>query len=360
LSHALGRPYPAGVKVREPVARPLDVVAAELLLSASQAFLVGVLVYLAMGVWQDQGVAFGPVGVVVAGLGIAVGVGWLYWLLGGVGWPLAAANVPTAMFLGFALILSWQGDDLFRVEGVPLVLSLAASIYGIACGAFLDSPRRLRWDQRARPRPGTIVPRVSPTTRRAVAQVPRSLPRRPTTTLQEAIVLLPPVGAPDGAGARPGAGLGAEAGLSGSHSDPDGLSWSEVGAAAPTALDEPGAADVAATVGASEAAAPGSPAKTGEGTSSGTPSARTASTGDTGVPAMPTDRLAQAARAASTAGASTSATSPTSRVTEPGGIELPTSVEPKAQRSPWAWAAPPEWARDEDDEPPRGRSSSRH
>ena len=31
-------------------------------------------------------------------------------------------------------------------------------------------------------------------------------------------------------------------------------------------------------------------------------------------------------------------------------IELPTMIEPKAQRSPWAWAAPPQWNRDEDDE----------
>jgi hypothetical protein len=29
--------------------------------------------------------------------------------------------------------------------------------------------------------------------------------------------------------------------------------------------------------------------------------------------------------------------------------DLPTSVEPRAQRSPWAWASPPEWHRDDDD-----------
>ena len=39
---------------------------------------------------------------------------------------------------------------------------------------------------------------------------------------------------------------------------------------------------------------------------------------------------------------------------EDDAIELPTMIEPKAQRSPWAWAAPPAWNRDEDDE---GRSS---
>ena len=173
-------PYAGPVKVREPVARPLDVVVAELLLSASQAFLVGVLLYLAVGVWDDRGVGFGPVAVIVAGLGIAVGGGWLYWLLGGVGWPLAAANVPTSLFLGFALVLAWSGDDFFRVEGVPLSLSLAAAVYGLVCGVFLDPPRRLRWDQRQRPRPGTPVPRVSATSQRLAAGFPRSIPRRAT------------------------------------------------------------------------------------------------------------------------------------------------------------------------------------
>jgi hypothetical protein len=39
------------------------------------------------------------------------------------------------------------------------------------------------------------------------------------------------------------------------------------------------------------------------------------------------------------------------------GIELPTMIEPKAQRSPWAWAAPPAWNVEEDDATPSGRSS---
>ena len=174
--------------------------AAEALLSVSQAFLVGVLLYLAMGIWDDRGVGFGPVAFILAALGAAVGGGWLYWLLGGVGWPLATANVPVAMFLGFALVLGWRGDDLFRVAGAPLLLSLAASVYGLVCGVFLDSPRRWRWDQRQKPRPGTAVPRVSPATKTFVAQVPRTLPRRPTTALERA-ELLPPVGTPGGAGA---------------------------------------------------------------------------------------------------------------------------------------------------------------
>jgi hypothetical protein len=32
----------------------------------------------------------------------------------------------------------------------------------------------------------------------------------------------------------------------------------------------------------------------------------------------------------------------------PEPVELPTSVEPRAQRSPWAWARPPEWNREDE------------
>jgi hypothetical protein len=32
----------------------------------------------------------------------------------------------------------------------------------------------------------------------------------------------------------------------------------------------------------------------------------------------------------------------------PDPSELPTSVEPRAQKSPWAWARPPEWNREDE------------
>lgn len=308
------------MKVREPVARPLDVVAAELLLSASQAFLAGVLFYLALGIWDDRGVGFGPVAIILAMLGAAVGGGWLYWLLGGVGWPLAAANVPVAMFLGFALVLGWRGDDLFRVAGAPLLLSLAASVYGLICGVFLDSPRRWRWDQRQRLRPGTSVPRVSPATKAFVAQVPRTLPKRPTETLQPADYLPSSV--------VPASGPGSSAGIP--YLDADDAIPERPGGSSPEAgqrADE----DV-------------------DGPAAGLMTTH-APTGPAGA-SMPTERLDQAARAD---GAQDPVDAETSGH-DPGSIELPTSLEPKAQRSPWAWAAPPEWNRDEEDEPP-GRSS---
>ncbi len=309
------------MKVREPVPRPLDVVLAELLLSASQAFLVGVLCYLAVGMWDDRGVGFGPVAIVLAGLGAAVGGGWLFWLAGGTGWPLAAANVPTAMFLGFALVLDWQGDPLFRLQGAPIVLALAASVYGIACGVFLDSPRRWRWDQRQKPRPGSTPPRISPATRAFAAQVPRTLPRRSTATLEPA-ELIPPASpaSPATAGAPGGADLSAaerDIAWSG-RDDTDDLDDGVVGG--PVEVPDDAAADAPTTAGS--------------------------------TPPMPTERLDQAARAGT---ASATLDEPAST---PGGIELPTSLEPRAQRSPWAWAAPPEWNREEEDQP-RGSSGRR-
>src|SRR5688572_32658633 len=83
--------YAAAMKVREPVARPLDVIVAELLQSVSQAFVVGVLLYLAIGVWDELGVDAGSIAAILVVLAFLVGAAWLYWLLGGSGWPLAAA-----------------------------------------------------------------------------------------------------------------------------------------------------------------------------------------------------------------------------------------------------------------------------
>lgn len=313
------------MKVREPVARPLDVVAVELLLSASQAFVVGVLMYLAIGVWGDRGVGLGPVAIVLALLGLAVGGAWVYWLLGGAGWPLAAADVPVAVFLGFALVLGWTGDDLFRVAGVPLLLATLAAIYGIVGGVFIDSPRRWRWDQRQKLRPGTPVPRISDTTRKVVAAVPRSVPRRVEPPLPPS-ELATRIGtstapAPAAAGPRPEADIPYE------HVD-------DASPEAPTRKD-----DKMDTMPADDVAAAARPT-----TSSSGPDARLG---------MPTQRLAGVETSQSVAAASDDDEGTS------GSIELPASYEPKAQRSPWAWAAPPEWNRDEDDERAASRPSGR-
>lgn len=319
-------PYAGAVKVREPVARPLDVVAVELILSASQAFLVGVLLYLALGIWDERGMSNGPVAVVLVLLALAVGGGWGYWLLGGVGWPMAAANVPVSMFLGFALVLGWTGGDLFAVTGVPLLLATLAALYGIIGGVFVDSPRRWRWDQRQRPRPGTQVPHVSATTRGVVAAVPRSVPRRappsppPASDLAARIEKSTP----------PSPGPSADAGAA-------YIATEEAILAVSAEPDDEADFD----------------ASTADATRDGPEPVDPPDEAPDEAPVMPTRRLAGVAQ-------SSSSKEPAAAVdAESGGIVLPTSIEPKAQRSPWAWAAPPAWNRDEDDEGAARRPSGR-
>ena len=303
------------MRVREPVARPLDIVAVELLLSASQAFLAGVLLYLAVGLWEDRGIGLGSVAAVVILLGLAVGAAWLYWLLGGVGWPMAAASLVAGLFLGAVLVLTWFGEA-FPVAGAPLLLSVVAAVFGVVAGVFLDSPRRWRWDQRERQRPGTQVPRVSPATQALVAQMPRSLPRRAPAE-------------------EPLSDLAARIG----SAQPPASSVAE-------AEDEAGTAEATMTGSSSAEAEETEPeAELTEAPDvAGTP----LEVPEAPEPVLPTDKRRSAADEADddTAG-------------EDGSVELPTMVEPMAQRSPWAWAAPPEWNRDEDDQPGRRSSGGR-
>jgi hypothetical protein len=312
------------VKVREPVARPLDVVVVELLLSASQAYVSGVLMYLALGLWSDRGVGFASVAVILVVLSLAVGAAWLFWLLGGTGWPLAAANVPVAMFTGFALVLGTQGSGLIRLDPVPLLLLIAASVYGLIGGVFLDSPRRWRWDQRQTLRPGTEVPRVSPTTMALAARIPRSLPTRSTGT--EPGWPEPPATGASPAGDRTGQDIG-------------GAGEGRLGAAI-----EPGA----------ETPRPGSEATTPVieslpyAVEKGSPG-----TTPTDASAEKPDGMAATVEPAAAPQEDKGAT-----LRDPGSpVELPTSIEPRPQLSPWAWAAPPEWNRDDDDDQPGSRTA---
>ena len=322
MSHAFAPcPYAGSVKVREPVERPLDVVAIELLLSASQAYVAGTLMYLAVGLWADRGVGLGPVAFILGGLSLAVGAAWLFWLLGGTGWPLAAANVPVAMFAGVALVLGTTADGLIRLEPLPLMLLIAASIYGIVGGVFVDSPRRWRWDQRQRLRPGTKVPRVSPTTRSLVAMVPRTIPSRSTAT--EPGWPEPP-------------GTGAELDETPMPADAETVpgtivlaSDTSIGEDAPTIEPDPDEPD---PDGAEATEAVPSPEDVHR-------SELDEILADVTVDNGPLDEAPKPARTATSIGIES----------EGGGIELPTSLEPKSQRSPWAWAAPPDWTREEDE-----------
>jgi hypothetical protein len=289
------------------------VIAVELLLSASQAFLVGVLLYLAVGMWADRGVGVGSSAAVLLLLALGVGAAWLYWLLGGVGWPLAAVAAAAATFLGALLLLTWFGEDV-HVAGAPLLLAFASALYGVAGGAFLDSPRRWRWDQRKKLRAGTSVPRLSETTQAVVAQVPRSLPRRqrqsePLSELAARIGARPPTAAPDE------------------------LATHDAREAIPAPATEPEGRETD----------PGATGPEPELTEAPDVAGKPLEVPDVPEPVLPTERRRAAA-------ASTSTRTQTD-------IELPTMIEPRAQRSPWAWAAPPEWNRDEDDEAPARRSS---
>jgi len=315
--------YADRVRVREPVARPLDIVAVELTLTASQAFLAGVLLYMAVGFWEDAGVGIASQAALLGLLGLGVGAAWLYWLVGGVGWPMAAVNAPAGLFFVFMLVMDWS-VEAFAIGGAPLLLATAAAVFGVIAGVFLDSPRRWRWDQREKLRAGTKVPTVSPATQALVARVPRSLPRREPEP--EAVSeLAARIESSTLAGSEPGA-AGAIPYAKGSGSDQaDGVEATPAG----TNL-EPGPESELADA----PEVPGTPLDVPEAPE----------------PVMPTARLGRSA-----------ASRPSEKDDEENddNVELPTMIEPKAQRSPWAWAAPPEWNRDEDDDPTAGSSSGR-
>ncbi|MEX1294594.1 MAG: hypothetical protein AB1Z67_00345 [Candidatus Limnocylindrales bacterium] len=293
------------MRVREPVARPLDIVAVELLLTTSQAFLAGVLLYLAVGFWEDAGVGLAPQAAVLALLGLGVAGAWLFWLVGGVGWPMAAFAAPAGLFLAFVLVMDWS-VEAFDVGGAPLLLATASAVFGVIAGVFLDSPRRWRWDQREKLRPGTKVPRVSPATQALVAQVPRSLPKREAEP-EEVSELA----------ARIGASVPLPPTSSGTGTDRPGLAGDESAGDVPAAEPRSELADAPEV--------PGTPLDVPEAPE----------------PVLPTARLGRGL-----AGTPSDADDGE----DDDAIDLPTMIEPKAQRSPWAWAAPPEWNRDEDDE----------
>jgi hypothetical protein len=291
-------------------------------LTVSQAFLAGVLLYMAVGFWADAGVGVGSVAAILVLLGLGVGGAWLYWLMGGVGWPMAAANAPATLFFAFTLVMGWSVES-FDIGGAPLLLATAAAVLGVAAGVFLDSPRRWRWDQREKLRPGTQVPRVSGATMAMAAQVPRSLPRRQAEE-------------------EPGSELAARIeGSTPTVPEPSG----EVGM--PYVREQKPGADAPGPVVAGLAETTLDSKLTEAPDVKGSP----LEAPDAPEPVLPTARLGRSA-----AGGPPEAP----EVDDADeGIELPTMIEPKAQRSPWAWAAPPAWNRDEDDEPASGRSSDR-
>lgn len=314
------------MKVREPVARPLDVIVAELVLTTSQAVLAGMLAYLAAGFWAERDAAAGPVVAILAAAAVGVTCTWLFWLLGGEGWPMALVDLPIAMVMGAALILGSQGLTFLGLDLPVVLLVLLASLYGVAAGFFLDSPRRWRWDQRRMPRQRAPVPRLSPATEAALSRIPRARPAPPAPS----VVTTPATPA------VPVSGVGATA----TRTAPSVRMATPMPAPART---EPTRRPQASYLGS------GTPGP--EGTRTETPETQSSpAEHDTLAP-----RSASAITPTQSPSAGPSGSPPRAADGSPAGsgIGLPTMEAPTVRRSPWAWASPPEWNRDDLDGEPR-------
>ncbi len=148
---------------RPPTDRPLDIVALELLLSISQALLVGILLSMASDLGGDARAAGLPVPGVTAILGLAVGATWVWWLVGGSGWLLAAVDLGVALLTGALWLLSLQDATAPHIDPLVGLIAVACAIGGIVGGAFLAGPRRGHWKGgESRPRRGLPQTRTSP------------------------------------------------------------------------------------------------------------------------------------------------------------------------------------------------------
>ena len=151
------------IRRRQPIERPLDIVGLELLVTVTQALLVGILLSLAAQLGGDARAAGLPIPGLLAVLGIAVGIGWLRWLVGGSGWLMASVAVATAILTGALWLLSLQDQALPRVDPLVGLLAAACAIYGLVAGAFLDGPHRVHWKGGvSQPRRGVPQTRATP------------------------------------------------------------------------------------------------------------------------------------------------------------------------------------------------------
>jgi hypothetical protein len=133
------------VRRRQPVERPLDIVGLELLVSVSQALLAGILLSLAAQLGGDARAQGLPVPGLLALLGLAVGVGWVWWLMGGSSWVMSAVCLATAILAGALWLLSLQDDSLPRIDLLVGLIALACATYGVVAGVFLPGPHREHW-----------------------------------------------------------------------------------------------------------------------------------------------------------------------------------------------------------------------
>ncbi len=191
---------------RPPTDRPLDIVGLELLLCVSQALLAGILLSLATDLGGDARAAGLPVPGLTAVLALIVGAAWLWWLVGGSGWPLAAVDFAVALLTGALWLLSLQDATAPHIDPLVGLVGVSCAIYGIVSGVFLPGPRRAHWKGGAsQPRRGlagdrTSPARFSPPVQKVVDErlTNRSLPRvaRPAArraSVRPLVVAAPPV-----------------------------------------------------------------------------------------------------------------------------------------------------------------------
>ena len=130
---------------RPPTDRPLDIVGLELLVCVTQALLAGLLLSLANDLGGDARAVGLPVPGLLAVLGLAVGVAWAWWLVGGSGWPLAAVDLAVALLTGALWLLSLQDTTAPHLDPLTGLIALSCAVYGIVAGVFLPGPRRGHW-----------------------------------------------------------------------------------------------------------------------------------------------------------------------------------------------------------------------
>ncbi len=196
------------IRRRQPVERPLDVVALELLVSVSQALLVGIVLSLAVRLGGDARSYGLPIPGLLAVLGVAVGVGWLRWLVGGSGWVMAAVCLAISILTGALWLLGLQDPGLPRIDAWVGLIAATCAIYGLVAGVFLDGPHRTHWKggvsqpHRGLPQTRTTAARFSPPVQKVVderltniraprlhlptTRIPRPSPRRSTQTIEPA------------------------------------------------------------------------------------------------------------------------------------------------------------------------------
>jgi hypothetical protein len=148
---------------RPPTDRPLDIVGLELLVCVTQALLAGLLLSLANELGGDARAAGLPVPGLLAILGLVVGGTWVWWLVGGSGWPMAAVDLALALLTGALWLLSLQDAAAPRIDPVVGLLAVVCAVYGVVAGVFLPGPRRGHWKGGvSQPRRGLPDTRTSP------------------------------------------------------------------------------------------------------------------------------------------------------------------------------------------------------